>query len=107
MDAVGDPELLDRASAEDRILVSHDRRTMLDHFRARLSAGKSSPGILILSQGAQIRPVVEAIEYVWALADPLELRDQSYYLPSISRPRFPSLIYSPKASRTFPGRLLK
>ena len=85
LDAVGDPELLDRASAEDRILVSHDRRTMLDHFRARLSAGKSSPGILILSQGAQIRPVVEAIEYVWALADPLELRDQAHYLPSISR----------------------
>jgi predicted nuclease of predicted toxin-antitoxin system len=44
---VGDPELLDRAGRENRVLVSHDRRTMLEHFRAHLAAGKSSPGILI------------------------------------------------------------
>ena len=41
LDGVDDPELLDRVAVEGRVLVSHDRRTMLDHFRARLAAGKA------------------------------------------------------------------
>ena len=85
LDGLDDPEILDRAASERRVLVSHDRRTMLEHFRAHLAAGKSSPGILVVSQGTPIGQVVEAIVYVWMLADPLELRDQAYYLPSISR----------------------
>jgi hypothetical protein len=85
LDDVLDPVLLDRAAAEGRVLVSHDRRTMIDHFRDHLAAGKSSPGLLIVSQGSAIGDVVESVLYVWALSDPAELRDQAYYLPSISR----------------------
>ena len=85
LDRVRDPELLGRAAAEGRVLVSHDRRTMIDHFRDHLAAGRSSPGLLIVSQGAAIGDVVEALVYVWALSHPAELRDQAYYLPSISR----------------------
>ena len=43
LEGVGDPELLDRAAREDRVLVSNDRRTMLDHFRAHLAAGNPVP----------------------------------------------------------------
>jgi hypothetical protein len=85
LDGVGDPELLDRAAAEGRVLVSHDRRTMIGHFRAHLAAGKSAPGLLIVSQGALIGDVVEALVYVWALSNPADLRDQAYYLPTLSR----------------------
>ena len=88
LDGVPDPVLLDRAAAEGRVLVSHDRRTMIDHFRDHLAAGKSSPGLLIVSQGSAIGDVVEAVLYVWALSDPAELLDQAYYLPSISRHYF-------------------
>ena len=84
LEGVSDPEVLDRAASENRVLVSHERRTMLDHFRAHLAAGKTSPGVLIVSQGAPIGPVAEAIVYLWALSDPLELRNQAYYLPSLS-----------------------
>jgi len=85
LEGISDPDLLDRAASENRILVSHDRRTMLEHFRAHLAAGKSSPGVLIVSQGAPIGLVAEAIVYIWSLADPQELRNQAYYLPSLSR----------------------
>ena len=85
LDGVTDPVLPDRSAAEGRVLVSHDRRTMIDHFRDHLAAGKSSPGLLIVSQGSAIGDVVEAVVHVWALCDPAELRDQVYYLPSISR----------------------
>lgn len=85
LDGVPDPLLLDRAGAEGRVLVSHDRRAMIDHFRDHLAAGKSSPGLLIVSQGSAIGYVVEALLYVCGPSDPGELRDQAYYLPSISR----------------------
>ena len=58
---------------------------LIGHFRDHLAAGKFSPGLLVVSQGSAIGDVVEAVLYVWALSDPAELRDQAYYLPSISR----------------------
>ena len=85
LDGVPDAVLLDRAAAEGRVLVTHDRRTMIDHFRDHVAGGKSSPGLLIVSQGSAISDVVDALLYVWALADPADLRDQIYYLPFISR----------------------
>lgn len=85
LDGIGDPELLDRAASEGRVLVSHDRRTMIADFRKHLAADKSCPGLLIVSQGALIGDVVEALVHVWALCDPAELRNQVHYLPSLSR----------------------
>jgi len=32
LDGLSDPDLLDRAATESRVLVSHDLRTMLGHF---------------------------------------------------------------------------
>ena len=85
LDGVDDPEILERAAIEGRVLVSHDMRTMLDHFRNRLSAGKGSPGLLVVSQHALISDVAEALIAVWAAAEPAELRDQVYHLPSLAR----------------------
>ena len=89
LEGVGDPELLELAAGDNRILVSHDRRTMLNHFRNRLMAAKSSPGLLIVSQDAPVGPVVEAIIILWSVSDPAELRDQIYHLPSLIRHVFP------------------
>ena len=58
LDNLSDPEVLDPAANEGRILVS---------------------------QGVPIGQVVESLIYIWALSDPLELCDQAHYLPSISR----------------------
>src|SRR5258708_31359759 len=66
LERVGDPELLDCAARDNRVLVSHDRRTMLPHFRNRLAAGQPSPGLLIVSQGTPIGPIVEGSVLLWA-----------------------------------------
>jgi hypothetical protein len=84
-DGITDPDLLDRAASTGRVLVSHDLRTMLDHFRRHLTVGKTSPGLLLVSQGVPIGEVVEALVVLWAVADPIELRDQAYHLPSLNR----------------------
>jgi hypothetical protein len=85
LEGVGDAELLERAAQEGRILVSHDRRTMLTYFRARLEAGKSSPGLFVVSQGAPLRPVVSVIVLIWAASELSEWRDQVHHLPSLTR----------------------
>ncbi len=51
---IKDPELLERVAVTDRVLVTHDVGTMLKHFHDRLTAGKTSPGLLVVSQGAAI-----------------------------------------------------
>ena len=88
LDGIDDPEVLERAAADGRVLVSHDRRTMLRHFHDRLKAGKSSPGLLIVAQDAPIADVVEALVILSAVADPEDLRDQAFHVPSLMRHMF-------------------
>ena len=88
LERIGDPELLERAAQEGRILVSHDHRTMLATFRARLESGKSSPGLFIVSQGAPLGAVVSAIVLAWSASEMSEWRDQIHHLPSFKRHLF-------------------
>jgi len=85
LEGISDSEILERATQEERILVSHDRRTMLTHFRARLEAEKSSPGLFLVSQGAPLQEVVHAIVLTWAASEPSDWRDQVHHLPSLAR----------------------
>ena len=82
---IADARVLEIAARQGRILVTHDRRTMVDHFRARLESGKSSPGVFLVTQSAPIAQVVEAIIMVWAASEPAEWENQVRYLPSMSR----------------------
>jgi hypothetical protein len=85
LEGISDLEILERAAQEDRILVSHDRRTMLAHFRARLEAEKPSPGLFVASQGVPLPQVVSAIVLTWAASEPSDWRDQVHHLPSLTR----------------------
>lgn len=89
LDNISDPSLLDRAAAEGRVVVTHDRRTMLAYFRDRLAAGKSSPGLIVVAQGTPIGAAAEAIVILWAATRPGELTDQAYHLPSLIVHNFP------------------
>ena len=85
LEGVPDREVLEHAAAQGRILITHDRRTMPRHFQARLEAGKSSPGILIVPQNAPLKSVVDAIVLIWAASDPDDWRNQIHHLPSLAR----------------------
>jgi hypothetical protein len=58
---------------------------MLAHLRARLQAGKSSPGLFVVAQGAPLGPVVDTIVFAWAASELWEWRDQVHHLPSLAR----------------------
>jgi hypothetical protein len=84
LERVPDPEVLELAASQNRILVTHDRRTMPGYFRSRLAQGKSSPGVFLVSQFAALGPVVEALVTVWAASEPSDWRNQMRHVPSLS-----------------------
>jgi hypothetical protein len=76
-----DPVLLEIAAQQERILISHDRRTMTRHFRERMAAGKANPGLFIVPQRRAIGEVVESLLLVWTVTRADEWRDMIVYLP--------------------------
>jgi hypothetical protein len=83
LEGVADPDVLEIAASQERILITHDRQTMLEHFRRRLEDGKSSPGVFLVSQFAPLGPVVDVLEMVWAASDAVEWWNQVHHLPSM------------------------
>ena len=77
-----DPALLELAAQEGRILITYDRHTMTRHFRDRLHAGKSTPGVFVLpQQQSAIGETIESLLLVWSASQAEEWRDRIVYLP--------------------------
>lgn len=78
------PEVLAWAAAHDRILLSHDKRTMPDHFYqflAQLPPGAYSPGVMLVAQDLAIGRAIDAILEVWRLSTHEEWRGILTRLP--------------------------
>jgi hypothetical protein len=76
-----DPSVLAHAADDDRILLSHDKRTMPDHFAAFLMEGNQSPGVMLISRKAPIGQVIEALLLVWGASSHGEWRNVIARLP--------------------------
>jgi predicted nuclease of predicted toxin-antitoxin system len=75
-----DQMILAIAARESRILVTHDRHTMPQHFADFLS-DQSSPGVFILSQHLPIGRAIEELLLVWEATEAEEWRDTIQSLP--------------------------
>jgi hypothetical protein len=75
-----DSDVLRISADSDRILVSHDRKTMPAHF-ARFVQNSSSPGLIIVAQTLDIGAAVEDLLLIWAATDAEDWRDQIGFLP--------------------------
>ena len=75
-----DPEVLTISARENRLLVSHDRKTMLGHF-ARFIQHQLSPGLVIISQDLEIGRAIEDLLSLWAAVDSEECINQCIFLP--------------------------
>lgn len=75
-----DPEVLALAAEQGRVLVSHDRRTLPDHFR-QFIASQTSPGVIIVSQKLSIGRAAELLYILWAASDAEEYVNIVYDLP--------------------------
>ena len=75
-----DPQVLDRAAAEGRVLVSHDQSTMPLHF-ADFIQSRQSAGLLIVSQHLPYSNVVEELLLIWTASEAEEWINRIAYLP--------------------------
>ncbi|SPF33583.1 conserved hypothetical protein [Candidatus Sulfopaludibacter sp. SbA4] len=79
-DGVEDPDVLALAAGLERVLVSHDFRTMPGHFY-RFLEFRQSPGVILIPQMMPIGQAVEELQMAWACKEAEEFRNQITYLP--------------------------
>jgi predicted nuclease of predicted toxin-antitoxin system len=75
-----DPEVLAMAAREGRVLVTHDQRTMPQHF-AEFIATRMSPGVLVLPQHMPVSLAVEELLLIWGATEAEEWTNRICYLP--------------------------
>lgn len=80
MIGLADPEVLAVAAGAERVLLSHDRKTMIHHFR-RLAETERSPGLIIVPQSLDIGRAIGDLLLIWATTDAEEWQNRVGYLP--------------------------
>jgi predicted nuclease of predicted toxin-antitoxin system len=75
-----DPEVLAIAALSDRILVSHDCKTMPGHF-AQFVKHQTSPGVILVRQQLAVSSAIEDLILIWAVTDADEWRNRLGFLP--------------------------
>ena len=63
-----DQQVLALAAQENRILVTHDRRTMPRHF-ADFIVNEKSPGVVIIAQKVSVSAAIEELLLIWSASD--------------------------------------
>lgn len=78
--SLSDLEVLTLAARENRVLVTHDRKTMPRAF-GEFVRERSSPGILIVSQRTDLLAVIEEVLLVWLASEAEEWTDRMCTIP--------------------------
>ena len=76
-----DPTLLEWAAQEERVLLTHDVRTITRDAYARIREGKRMPGIIEVSLDAPLGPVIEDILIVIGAGTSDDVENKIIYLP--------------------------
>jgi hypothetical protein len=76
-----DPELLEWAASNDRIVLTHDRRTMPDHAGDRMRAGQRLCGLLVIPQQLSLRQAIDNLVLIAACSLEGEWENKVLFLP--------------------------
>ena len=76
-----DPDVLAWAAAENRVLISNDRATMIGFANRRVAAGEPLPGLIVASKKQAIGKAIEDILIIADCMSEEEIRDQVMFLP--------------------------
>jgi predicted nuclease of predicted toxin-antitoxin system len=68
------------AAEQNRILVSHDLRTMPDHFRHFIER-QPSPGVILIPQKLPLSSAIEELLTIWLASEAEEWINQIRFLP--------------------------
>ena len=82
LDGLSDPEVLAIAADAGRILVTHDFRTMPNHFR-QFTQASSSPGVFLVRQDLPVGEAVETLLLIWEVSEADEWVNRLCLVPSL------------------------
>ncbi|MCR4411959.1 MAG: DUF5615 family PIN-like protein [Thermoguttaceae bacterium] len=75
-----DREVLELAAKSGRLLATHDRKTMPNHF-GEFIATETSAGVLIIPQTMPLSQVVDDLILIWTASEAEEWINRIYALP--------------------------
>ncbi len=78
LERVNDFKVLEIAAKENRVLVSHDRKTMPKHF-GEFIRSSNSPGVVIFPQNILISDAVEELILLWSATEHDEWINRIYF----------------------------
>jgi len=81
MQGLQDASLLQEAAVLQRVLVTHDLKTVPRHAYARVAAGEPMPGIIAVPDDLPIGQAIEQLHIVVECSGEHELENQVLYLP--------------------------
>jgi predicted nuclease of predicted toxin-antitoxin system len=81
LSATPDPELLAWAAENERILLTHDRKTMPSHVAARIETGKKLAGVIIVPRRLPISQAIDELEIIIVCSLEDEWNDLVQFLP--------------------------
>ncbi len=73
--------ILDWATRNGRILLTHDRATMPDFVYQRLSQGYSISGLFVVPDRMAVRQVIDELLLISTCSEPVEWLNTVLYLP--------------------------
>jgi hypothetical protein len=76
-----DPEILEWAAREGRIVITHDRQTMPGHAYERVETGLPMPGVFVVPNIPAVGRIIEAILLTNECSTQDEWRDRVEFLP--------------------------
>lgn len=80
LDGLEDLAVLEIAAREDRVLVTHDFKTMPRAFATFLAENRS-PGVLIVPQQMPVAHAIEALVLIWAASEASEWSNSICRIP--------------------------
>ncbi len=81
MAKASDPQLLIWAAKEERVIVTHDRRTMPAHAADLMSVGKNVAGLFVVPRALPLRQAIEDLALAVTCSQNAEWVNVIRYLP--------------------------
>lgn len=79
--STSDPDILARAAVEDRVLLTHDAKTMPAFAYDRVRAGQPMPGLVVCPQRLAIGAAIADVALLAECSDQGEWENKVVYLP--------------------------
>ncbi len=76
-----DVEIIEYASQHGMLIVSHDVNTMPAAAYARMAAGHTTAGLLMVPQPSPVGSIIEDLLYIWSSSEAEEWWNQVNFLP--------------------------